>query len=87
MTTHPVINLLRNQAALAKTPEGRVIIPEMVDRVLNCVGNPTPESTDYTSCLNCGFFLEDPYFLDGCPNCGCKDVEPLSVNSIFKNTV
>jgi len=74
----PILTLLNSEAVFGKTPTGRQVGESMIFRVKNCVNNPNPEDTQYMNCLNCGFVLEEQYFLAGCPNCGCKDVDTFS---------
>jgi rubrerythrin len=71
----PVMLILGAENVLGKTPSGRYIGESMKLRLRNAVNNPNPQDTSYQECLNCGFVMEDPYFAEGCPNCGCKDTK------------
>ena len=84
---NPVLLLLRAEEVFSRTPTGRHIGDKMLLRLRNCLNNPNPKTTDYMSCQNCFFVMEEPYFIAGCPNCGCRDVDEFSHAPMLQKAV
>ena len=64
------------ELTLGRTPDGRHIGDSLMEKIDSYLKEGST-SGDFTRCKLCGFQMASDIFLNGCPNCGCKDIETL----------
>jgi len=79
-TKEDVVNKLKIQADLGRTPFGRDLGDNMVGLTNSSIAAiESSGETSLANCSNCGFVSLSDNFPSGCPNCGSHD---FSINDV-----
>jgi rubrerythrin len=73
--------ILELQVMLGRTPEGRNIGEAVLEKI-TAILDSGEDPKSLTRCKLCGLQLDTNAFANGCPNCGCKDVEDFKSERI-----
>lgn len=72
-----ILNILKIQSLLNRTPSGRLLNQEGVESINACLSDFKNHDADAIKCLNCGFIGSRLLILKGCPNCNGLDMTLL----------
>lgn len=73
MQIKDVIETLRTQIGLGRTPKGRVITDFGKENIKAALDDVPNYGAEATKCKNCGLVISSLLVSDGCPNCGGLD--------------
>ena len=88
MNLKEVINQLGIQAHLGRTKFGRDLGEGMVELTMSSMvelNSRSPEAKQVGECSGCGFISFANNYSNGCPNCGCKDLNISDVSDVETN--
>ena len=74
MQIQEVLDTLRAETILDRTPSGRLLTESGRNAIDACVSDNKNHMSDAISCLNCGFVGSILLVTDGCPNCRGLDM-------------
>lgn len=75
-------SLLQLQTDLGRTQKGWDLNSGIDSLSSDSLAKSSEETFSATQCANCGFVAVSEYFASGCPNCGCKDSNPVEMGKI-----
>ena len=85
MDIKEIIGKLEIQADLGRTPFGRDLGKGMVELTNSSIvelSNTNQETKKIGDCSGCGFISFANNYSNGCPNCGCKDLNISDVGDV-----
>jgi predicted Zn-ribbon and HTH transcriptional regulator len=74
MKVSEVINTLKTEKALKRTPSGRPITDYALEAIDATLADQKNLEVECVSCRNCCIILSSLLVPSGCPNCGSKDL-------------
>ena len=74
MQIQNVLDTLRAEMVLERTPSGRLLTESGMGAVVACVSDQKNHGSDAILCLNCGFIGSILLVPEGCPNCNGLDM-------------
>lgn len=74
MKISDIIDTLRAEVILKKTPSGRSITDYAVDTLIASLEDKKNHGAEVVECKNCKLIISGLLTPEGCPNCGSKDL-------------
>ena len=74
MIISEVIDVLKTELALQRTPAGRPITEYASEIINSSIEDEKNGGANVIKCLNCGIIISSLLAPDGCPNCNGKDL-------------
>jgi hypothetical protein len=67
------LDILKKEAALARTPSGRPLENFAVESIQAVIGDTKNHNNDLVKCLGCGLIISILLTSEGCPNCNVEE--------------
>jgi rubrerythrin len=74
MNISEVLNTLKAERALKRTPIGRPVTDFAIKVLDAVISDEKNYGVDAVKCLSCCIIVSGLLVPEGCPSCGCKDV-------------
>ena len=73
------LDILKKEAALARTPYGRPLENYAVESIQSVIDDTKNHNNDLVKCLGCGLIISNLLTSNGCVNCGVEEMT-LEIN-------